>query len=280
MQRELPREPARLLSLSIDESPEQTRAVLRKIARRRNQLVPEAPPDLSGWHKLFHWLKVHGEHRVYIPYADHLAEDVTAAVVRMRRDFSTLLGMIESHAVLHQATRQRDEHGRIVATAAHYDAARDLLADAFAVTSGTQVPASVRTVVNAVVALAGADGEVLTARVAEYIKRDRSVAARGLGPAVARGYLVNLEDRKGRPGRYRAGPESLPDDKPALPGSLPDDACTAAQPAHLSSQVSEGCAAVQLCTRGDAGTCTICGGRLDTVLVAAGFTDHCEGPAA
>src|ERR1019366_2628650 len=47
----------RLLSLPVDEAEEQTREVMRKIAARRNQLEPAEPPDLTGWHELFHWLK-------------------------------------------------------------------------------------------------------------------------------------------------------------------------------------------------------------------------------
>jgi hypothetical protein len=86
-----------LLSLTVDESEEQTRAVMVKTAERRNQAEPAAPPDLGPWHALFHWLKHHGEHRVYIPYAGYLAESAAAKVVRMRRDFGVLLGMVEAH---------------------------------------------------------------------------------------------------------------------------------------------------------------------------------------
>ena len=98
----------RLLSLPVDESEEQTRAVMVRTALRRSRAEPAEPPDLDPWHELFHWLKHHGEHRVYIPYAGYLAEQAAASVVRMRRDFGVLLGMIEAHAVLHQVNRKRD----------------------------------------------------------------------------------------------------------------------------------------------------------------------------
>jgi hypothetical protein len=100
----------RLLSLPVDESEDQTRAVMRRTAERRNQAEPFQPPDLATWHQLFHWLKHHGEHRVYIPYATYLADSAAASVVRMRRDFGVLLGMIEAHAVLHQVNRKRDPY--------------------------------------------------------------------------------------------------------------------------------------------------------------------------
>ena len=241
----------RLLSLTVDESEEQTRAVMKKTAARRNQAEPAAPPDLSQWHALFHWLKHHGEHRVYIPYADHLADNSAAAVVRMRRDFGVLLGMIEAHAVLHQATRKRDSYQRIIATAADYQAARDILAEAFAVSSGKKVKDSVRRVVTAVSGLGGANLDVTVAQVARYLKRDRTVVTRGLREAADLSYLSNREEKQGRAARYRLGPDELPgEDKAALPDVLPEDACTPAQVAHLSAQVSEGCAGVQVCAGG------------------------------
>ena len=64
----------RLLSLTVDESEEQTRAVMRKTALRAQPGRARGTADLARWHELFHWLKYHGEHRVYIPYADYLSE--------------------------------------------------------------------------------------------------------------------------------------------------------------------------------------------------------------
>jgi hypothetical protein len=166
----------RLLSLPVDESEEQTRAVMVRTAQRRNQAEPAEPPDVAPWHALFHWLKHHGEHRVYIPYAGYLAENAAASVVRMRRDFGVLLGMIEAHAVLHQVNRKRDQHGRILATAADYAAAADILADAFAITSGKKVKDAVRNAVAAVEELGGAAVDVTVAQVARHLRRDRSRA--------------------------------------------------------------------------------------------------------
>jgi hypothetical protein len=274
----------RLLSLTVDESEEQTRAVMVKTAARRNQAEPGEPLDLSPWHLLFHWLKHHGDHRVYIPYADYLATSAAAAVVRMRRDFGVLLGMIEAHAVLHQVTRKRDAYGRIIATPADYQAARSVLAEAFAVSSGHKVKESVRRAVAAVEALGGAESDVTVAQVAGYLKRDRTVVTRGLREATDLGYLANREDKAGRAARYRLGADKLPtEDKPALPDVLPEtedppeDACTPAQVAHLSPQVTEGCAGVQVCA-GGAGPalCTICGEPLDPALVAEGYATHGE----
>jgi hypothetical protein len=271
----------RLLSLQVDESEEQTRAVMRKIARRRNQAEPEDPPDLAPWHELFHWLKHHGEHRVFIPYADYLSQKAAAAVVRMRRDFGVLLGVIEAHAVLHQMTRERDQHGRIIATPADYEAARDILAEAFAITSGKKIKESVRKAVATVEALGGAGSDVTVAQVTAHLKLERSRASRGLKAAADLGYLTNQETREGRAARYRPGPDALPEDKPALPDTLTEDlsASTPAQVAQVSPQVSDGCAPVPPVLEGDGdgvSACTICGEPLDQALVGAGLTDHGE----
>ena len=276
----------RLLSLPVDESGEQTRAVMVRTALRRNQAEPAGPPDLNPWHELFHWLKHHGEHRVWIPYAGYLAEEAAASVVRMRRDFGVLLSMIEAHAVLHQVSRKRDQHGRVIATAADYDAVRDILSDAFAITSGSKVKPAVRNAIDAVTALGGAVADVTVAQVAKHLKRERSRASRGLKEAADLGYLENQETRDGRAARYRLGTEVLPDDAAALPETLPDDAAasTPAQLAQVSAQVKEGCAPVRVCAGGDGEgvptVCTECGEPLDQALIDAGYTDHGENVAS
>lgn len=272
----------RLLSLPVDESGEQTRAVMLRTALRRSQAEPAESPDVASWHELFHWLKHHGEHRVYIPYADYLAQQAAASVVRMRRDFGVLLSMIEAHAVLHQVSRKRDQHGRIIATTADYDAARDILSDAFAITSGRKVKPGVRNAVAAVEALGGELADVTVAQVAKHLKRERSRASRGLKEAADLGYLINQETRDGRAARYRLSTEPLPEDTPALPETLPDDAwaSTPAQLAQVSPQVNAGCAPVRVCAEGagddDAHLCTVCGEPLDPAFIEAGFTDHGE----
>jgi hypothetical protein len=256
----------RLLSLPVDESEEQTRGVMVRTAKRRSAAEPAELPDLAPWHQLFHWLKHHGDHRVYIPYADYLARSASAAVVRMRRDFGVLLGMIEAHAVLHQANRERDQHGRIMATAADYAAAVDILADAFAITSGKRVKEAIRKAVAAVEELGGAAADVTVAQVAKHLKRERSRASRGLKEAADLGYLTNQETREGRTARYRLGPDDLPEDKAALPDKLPSEAwaSTPAQVAQASPQVKDGCAPVPPVLAGRGGSdsalsCDRCG---------------------
>ncbi len=112
----------------------------------------------------------------------------------------------DAHAVLHQATRERDQYGRIIATAVDYTAAKDILAEAFAVSSGHMVKDSVRRAVTAVGELGGKDSDVTVAQVARHLKRERSRVGRGLKEAADLSYLTNREEKPGRAARYRLGP--------------------------------------------------------------------------
>ena len=105
--------------------------------------------DLEQWRDLQRWL-ADAEHRVTIPYARQLAQQVPPVAVRLRRDFGSLLALIRAHAVLHQASRARDDDGRIIATLDDYAVVRDLVADTIAEGVGTTVSDTVRETVAAV----------------------------------------------------------------------------------------------------------------------------------
>ena len=92
----------RYLSLVVKDTREQTRSVFRALAEESAE-----EPDRARWHALQVWLEG-GEHRVTIPYAGALAEKMGDVAVRLRRDFSVVLSLIKAHAILHQATRERD----------------------------------------------------------------------------------------------------------------------------------------------------------------------------
>src|SRR5829696_3644809 len=118
-----PENETRLLSLSVADTQQQTREVLAALARESAE-----EPDLEGWMALQEWLEG-AERRVTIPFAEELAGMVPPVAVRLRRDFGAVLNLIRAHAVLHQATRERDEQGRIVATIDDYAAVRELVVD-------------------------------------------------------------------------------------------------------------------------------------------------------
>jgi hypothetical protein len=134
----------RFFSLTVSDSPEHTRAILRAVAAEDVATV-----EYARWHALQEFLAV-GEHEVTIPFGLALADLVTTHAVRLRRDFGALLSLIRTHALLHQESRERDSRGRIVATFEDYASVHGLVHRTFAEASEQTVPAEVRETVEAV----------------------------------------------------------------------------------------------------------------------------------
>ena len=120
-----PENETRLLSVLVKDSKEQTAAILHAIAAG---LDGETRSDLAQWLAVQDWLTL-SEHRVAIPFSEALANLIPPVAVRLRRDFSTLLSLIQAHTILHQANRKRDDGGRVVATTQDYEAVRELVVD-------------------------------------------------------------------------------------------------------------------------------------------------------
>src|SRR5215208_5703824 len=206
----------RYLSLTVTDTREQTRRVFHAIAEENAE-----EPDLGRWRALQVWLES-SEHRVYVPYAKALAQEMADVAVRLRRDFSVILSLVKACALLHQVTREWDAEGRVVASIEDYERVRELVADLVAEGVEATVPPSVRQTVEAVERLIreGDEEEVTNRAVAEELKIDRAAASRRVRVAIDRGYLKNLEDRKGRPARLVVG-EPMPEDQEILP--LPEE---------------------------------------------------------
>jgi DNA-binding transcriptional ArsR family regulator len=209
-----PENETRLLSLTVTDTQEQTRAVMAALAEEAG----EATPDLATWHAFQVWLES-AEHRVWIPYARKLADLIPPVAVRLRRDFGALLNLIRAHALLHQATRQRDAEGRIVATIEEdYATVRELVADLVSEGIEVTVPETVRDTVEAVKRLRDySKGEPVTvAELARELKLDRSAVSRRVRNAKDRGYLRDLEENQRKASRLVLG-DDLPDDVQILP---------------------------------------------------------------
>jgi hypothetical protein len=214
----------RYLSITVTDTREQTRLVFRALA---DEHLGE--PDRTRWHALQDWLEG-AEHRVTIPYAGALAENMGDVAVRLRRDFSVVLSLIRAHAILHQNTRKRDVEGQILATIEDYASVRGLVAGLIAEGVEATVPATIRETVNAVERIVRrSDEEWATNKaLSEELNIDKAAALRRARTAIGRGYLKNLEDRKGRPARLVVG-EDMPEDIEILPS-----------PENLSEEMS-GC---------------------------------------
>jgi hypothetical protein len=202
----------RLLSLAVTDTPEQTKAVFQALARNNN-LPGAVQVDYERWHRLQRWLGT-GERNVAIPFAEQLADRVLALAVRQRRDFGALLTLIRAHALLHRASRDRDEAGATIAIIEDYAVVRELVVDLFAEGIEATVSTTVRETVDAVAALK--KDEVSLGELAAKLALDKSVTSRRLREAADRGYLVNLETRRGRPARIVPG-DPMPEMVKLLP---------------------------------------------------------------
>ena len=207
-----PENETRMLSITVRDDPQQTRSVFQALADDRNPA-----PDLAHWHAIQTWLQLAGTKDVAIPYAKALAELANPRAVRLRRDFGAVLNLIRAHAILHQCTRERDAQGRIIATLADYRAVYDLVIDIVSEGVEATVSQTVRKTVEAVSELYARDGSpVSMAELAKHLGLDKSCTSRRVRVGVDLGYIVNLEDKKGKPARLTPG-ESLPEGQAILP---------------------------------------------------------------
>jgi hypothetical protein len=225
-----PENETRMLSITITDSREQTQEVFRALAEEASR----GDRDLSRWHALQVWLTT-GPIQVVIPFAKRFAELVPPVAIRLRRDFKTILILIRAHALLHQATREKDERGRVIASTEDYAAVRSLVEDLVSEGVGSTVKPEVREVVQVTThLLKEGSTEVSQTQLRTALHLDRAVISRRVAAALDAGFLRNLEDRKGRPARLVLGDE-LPADSDVLP-----------TPDKLDGrEVLRGCAVVQ-----------------------------------
>jgi hypothetical protein len=204
----------RFLTVPIRDDPTQTRAVVLEAGAVAANGGPRAI-DLEPFVQAQRWLKTGGAKEVVIPYAQELARMVDVSAVRVRRDFSQLLTLIQACALLHQRQRGRDERGRVVADLEDYRIVYNLAAPLFGAATGlTQAQLEA---VQAVRALHEETGtEVSVRQVADRLGLDKSAASRRLQRPMKEGYVVNLETHPGRPARLLPA-ETPPTPRPVLP---------------------------------------------------------------
>lgn len=220
-----PENETRYLSLTLPDTPEQTRAVARRIGdRNAGKFVAVCPgPE---WFATQEFLQA-GDTAVVVPFATELVERIDVTAPRMRRDINALFELIKANALLHQQTRERDAADRIVATIADYAAVHALVHQLYAENAERAVPAEVREVVQAVQQLGrdgGADGDGVSiaqvqAKLASSgISLNRSSVWRRLRRALGNGLLVDLNPGgRGKAKRVVLGDSLDRLDNPVLP---------------------------------------------------------------
>lgn len=208
-----PENETRLLSLTVTDTPAQTRNILLAMVEDDKDFF-----DSSRWLAFQEYLSL-CDNRVTIPYKKLIAENIplSAMAVRLRRDFRQVLSLIGAHAILHQESRRRDEGGRIVAEIADYAAVYGLIADLVAQGIDATVSDETREAVEAVEALKTEKMNGVSYKdVGERLGLDKSSSQRRCQVALRGGYLKNLEEKKGKPARLEIG-EPLPGKSAVLP---------------------------------------------------------------
>jgi phage/plasmid primase-like uncharacterized protein len=192
----------RMLSIELDDSKEQTKAVMLQVARREGFNFDAAQINFTRWHDFQRWLAA-GERRVHINYATDLATLIPAKAVRLRRDMGQLLRAIKAYALLHREHRKPGERtGAIMATFDDYKAVRELMVDP--ISEAAEVKAR-KTLPDTVAAVrraqppsdSGRQGATIN-EIAAQLDIDRTATKRRIDHAMRAGHVALLEARHGR----------------------------------------------------------------------------------
>jgi hypothetical protein len=217
----------RMLSFHVSESQEQTRAVIESLAVRAAGTDEDAA-NLAIWHDLQRWVAL-GPTDAVIPFAPQIAANIPPSMVRFRRDAGSLFSFIKASAILHQAQRQIDDKGRVVATLADYAVAYSIFSKILAETSGQRVTENVRVVVDLIAQRAAqpatkpsgtrfareagpaASSEVVLSseQIGTQTGIGKSAAHRAIRSAIDLGFLVNNETKPRKPYRLVVGSTSM-----------------------------------------------------------------------
>ena len=237
----------RMLSIPITDTPEQTSAVLMGTAASFAGRTA-AEVDFVPWHTLQLWLEQSGVRSAIVPYAEELARTIPPLKNRLRRDFPTILKLVQTHAILHQAQRERDDQGRVIANLDDYGVVDELAADLIEEAVEASVPKAMRETVEAVRKLTSSlpanRQYVSSQKLAEHLKLNKSSVSRRVTAAGTAKFIVNLEKRRGFPDCLVLG-APLPEEQSILPAPdtlMPSgDISPGAEPPATSEGIAPDC---------------------------------------
>jgi hypothetical protein len=206
----------RCISFFTDDTPDQTARVFETLAGLEDE--DDLGVDFDRWHALQRWIAEAGARRVWIPCARALARLMPTVATRLRRDFVSMLCLVRAHALLHQATRERDERGRVVATIADYTAVHELLDELVAEAVEASVSLATRETVEAVRELLEEPVREWTSvkKIADRLGIGRSATYDRVTRATEAGFLVNKTRKDERGWKVALGAE-LPSGGTFLP---------------------------------------------------------------
>jgi hypothetical protein len=194
----------RCLTIVTDDSTEQTQAVYSVFADLEEE--HDAPVDFEPWHDLQEWI-ASGQRRVVIPFVRALGRLMPASATRLRRDYAALLSLVRTHALLHQAQRETDARGRIVATVdGDYAPIRELVGELIAEGVEASVSSTISSTVHAVLEIVEEGHEYVSPKtLVDKLKVGRSATYDRIRRSLASGFLVNQAGRDERGMRLVVG---------------------------------------------------------------------------
>lgn len=218
----------RLFRVSIDESPEQTRRII-KARGLRNKGAADYEP-IKGLHTYI----AGQDNRVVVPFEDTLTDLIDVSATRMRRDHERIMDLVEAHAMLHRESRKRDQEERVIATLDDYATVHNLIADIVGEASEVAVSDTVRKTVDAVRELIYEGKDVTRNTLAEKLGIVPTSAGRRFAPATAAGYVKEDPDNPNmKPKRYVLGDVALPENVEVIPSPETLRSCVCASGARV-----------------------------------------------
>lgn len=209
----------RVISIPIDDSPDATKAImLAEAARVEGKLESVNTEQFAA---LDRWMALNRS-PVIVPFARKLSKLTDGRAVRMRRDFPSVLGLIQAHALMHQKHREKDTEGRILANVEDYAVVHGMVSDLVAYATGEAIPPEIRETVDAVRKLTdvpGTGGRGRTTTVVEVVKElgvHRTTVGRRLKRATLMGFVEAFDNSRGRSTEYDWVP-GMSEDKAVLP---------------------------------------------------------------
>jgi hypothetical protein len=198
----------RLMTSDVDESREQTLAIVKRSLVSAPAAVGAG--EIGAWLALQRWLAIDAPYSVSVPFAERIYKAYAKLVdkfpralqVRMRRDVGGLLAAIKASAVLHKAQRDRDGERRIVAALADYRHAWSAFNSSVSSLYGVRTRAEIVALVRAAESLGAVKGgESVKITVAAMRKalgiNSNDVAANRLAEAVEHGALEEDDSKRG-----------------------------------------------------------------------------------
>jgi hypothetical protein len=206
-----PENETRMISLEIDDSETQTRRVLKKQAQTLGRNIKPDESIYYDWQDFQRLLRILGNKKggwkVDVPFAEALADLIPPRATRLRRDYPQIIAAIKAHCLIHCYRRDNNGRGELIADLnLDYIPVADLIGHIASESAGIAVSKELVETIGAVklaTVKIPADDGATAFEVAKLLKLDKSTAWRRLGLAMNKGFVVNMETRKGQPGRYR-----------------------------------------------------------------------------